>query len=211
MKYITTKCSNCGYRTRNHESGVPNVQIASPILICPNCGHLILDIIQTEYEFMTDSEKAKFTTKAALPKSYIGNILFIVVGLVLLIGSLSIGDTYTWAGLIGGGGCIALGIYQIVKNQKMANDEMIEQAVYESLQRTSNVQYVEYLKNAYKENNIKRYFLPDTNKIEFIEKYKKFELRDSYKRNMYDFNKLLELINVDTSVEKSNVSVFNQN
>lgn len=207
MKYITTRCKNCGYRTRSHESGVPNVQIGPPILRCPKCGHLILDSIQTEYEFMTDNEKAKFSTQSALPKSYLGNILFIVVGLVLLIGGISTGNV---AGLICGGGCIALGVYQKVQNQKIASNELIEQAVYESLQRTANSKYVEFIKYAYEVNGIKRNYMPFTNKAAYIEQYKKFELRDSYIQNMKNFNQVLELINDDTPTEQSRTSIFTQ-
>lgn len=203
MYYTTTSCRNCGYRTRNNESGVPNVQIGTPIMKCPKCGSLIIDSISTEYEFMTDKEKAQFSTQSALPKSYIGNILFIIVGIVLLIYGLATGDAYLGVGLIAGGGCIALGIYQIVKNQKIANNEMIEQAVYESLKRTANRKYVEYIINAYGANGIKRKYLPYYNKTTYIEQYKYFESRDSYKQNMYDFNELLKSINIVIPTEQS--------
>lgn len=181
-----------------------------PIIKCPKCGHLILDSINTEFEFMTEGEKKNFSTQSALPKSYIGNILFIIVGLVLLIGGIATGDAYLWAGLIGGGGCLAVGIYQIVRNQKLAGNEVIEQAVYESLQRTSNSKYVELIKTVYELNGIKKNYLPYDNKASFIEQYKKFETRESYIQNMYYFNRLLdlELLNELNTIDKSKTSEF---
>lgn len=208
MKYITTSCKNCGYRTRNYESGVPSVQLDMPIFKCPKCGHLILDPIQTEYEFMTATEKANFSTQSALPKSYLGNILFIIVGVVLLIGGISLGDIYVWAGLIFGGGCLALGIFQIIRNQKIANDQTIEQAVYESLQRTSNPKYVEFIIHNYELNGINRNYSPLSNRTAYIEKYNEFELRETYKQRMNTFNQFMELINTADVPEQSNVSTF---
>ena len=209
MKYITTSCPNCGYKTRSHESGVPSVQIGAPILPCPKCGQLVLDTIQTEYEFMTDSEKARFSTQSALPKSYIGNILFIALGIFLLIGGFVLNDTaYLVVGLIGGIGCIAIGVFQIVRNHKIADNATIEQAVYESLQRTKNSKYVEYIKTAYQQNGIKRNYLPYTNKATFIEQHKAFELRESYKQNMQAFNQLLESFDAEIPAEKTDTTVF---
>ena len=208
MKYITTGCSNCGYITRNRESGVPKVQIGAPILRCPKCGHLILDSIQTEYEFMTESERANFSTQTALPNSYLYNILFIVIGLFFFIGGFTLKDEYRIICIVIGVICIALGIIQIVKNHKSARNETIEQAVYESLRRTADMQYVEYISNAYKECGIKRNYTPYANKSAYLEKYGKFELRESYRQSMNDFNQLLESVNVYAPVKQDDNSTL---
>ena len=115
MQYITTSCRNCGFRTRNHESNVPSLQIGAPISRCPNCGHLILDIFATEYEFMTERERKKFTTEAALAKSYPGNILLILFGLFFGGGMILSGEMMAF-GLIFCIGSIAIGIFKICRN-----------------------------------------------------------------------------------------------
>ena len=208
MRYTTTSCRNCGFRTRSHESNVPDVQLGAPILRCPKCGNLILDSIATEYEFMTDKERDKFTTESAQAKSYPGNILFIVVGFVLLIGGIVTGGGYIAAGLIFGGGCIALGISQIIQNNKMCEEHIIEQAVYESLKRTKNKDYVEFIEQSYSANKIKRHYSAFADKKIFMEKYQTFETRESYIENMKVFNEIIELIGVDESVEESKTSTF---
>ena len=62
------------YRTRNHQSNVPKVQIGAPVLRCPKCGNLIFDTINIEYEFMTDKERESFTTESAQSSSFLKNI-----------------------------------------------------------------------------------------------------------------------------------------
>ena len=57
MQYTTTKCPHCGYRTRNRESGVPNVDIGQTLACCPMCDKPIIDPIYTEYEFMSKREQ----------------------------------------------------------------------------------------------------------------------------------------------------------
>ena len=203
MRYTTTKCSNCGFRTRNHESNVPSVQLGSPVLHCPRCGHLILDTIATEYEFMTDYEREKFTTSSLLFKSFLGNVLFIVVGLFILIGGLITGDDYVVLGVIFGGGCLCLGICQIIRNLKMRNEHIIEQAIYESLKRTQNVAYVSFIKESYTINKIKRNYHPFPGKVTFIRNYAFFEEKETYLENMKEFADLMNLIGNDISREES--------
>lgn len=208
MQYLTTKCRNCGYRTRNRETGVPKVQIGMPILICPRCGHLILDSISTEYEFMTDKEKERFSSQSAFAHSLLGNIFYIVFGLILLISSITIGGGYIAFGIICGGGIIALGVYQIIKNQESCNNKDIEQAVYESLKRTENKDYVIYIETAYNSASIDRKYKEFTGKNNFINENKNFEERSSYKENMEYFNKLLNEIGVNTTISKDETSTF---
>ena len=208
MQYLTTKCRNCGYRTRDRETGVPKVQIGTPILICPRCGHLILDSIQTEYEFMTDKEKERFSSQSAFTRSIFGNIFFIVFGLIFLIGSITIGGGYIAVGIICGGGMIALGVYQITKNQASRNNKDIEQAVYESLKRTENKDYVKYIETAYNSAGIDRKYKEFTDKNNFINENKNFEERSSYKENMEYFNELLNKIGINTTISNDKTSAF---
>ena len=206
MKYTTTKCRNCGFRTRSHESNVPNVQLGAPILPCPQCGHLILDSIATEYEFMTDAEREKFKTDSALVRSYPGNVLFIIMGLFLLIGGIANGNILF--GLLFGAGCIVLGISRIIENSKMADEQIIEQEVYESLQRTKNIDYVKFIEESYAANKIKRRYHPFDDKGAFMDEHKIFETRQSYIQNMKVFNELMELMGVDTLEKESKSSTF---
>ena len=94
MTYTTTKCRNCGYATRFHESNIPRVQIGSPIQKCPKCGHFILDSIATELEFMEDSERKNFSSSAAVPKGYLVSLIFIIFGTIMLISGISIGEGF---------------------------------------------------------------------------------------------------------------------
>lgn len=90
----------------------------------------------------------------------------------------------------------------------MSSEQIIEQAVYESLQRTKNSDYVEFIKQSYSANEIKRQYRTYAGKDVFMNKYKIFETRESYIDNMKEFNKLIELIGVDECVEKSETTTF---
>ena len=153
MRYITTWCRNCGFKTRNQETGVPNVQLGPPISRCPKCGKLILDSIATEYEFMSDKERAKFTTKRAYIASIPGNIIYVVLGLILFVGGIIAGEAFATSMLfLFGVGFMAWGTFHIIQNNKMKNEPIIEQAVYESLQRTKNINYVKFIEKMYSAN-----------------------------------------------------------
>ena len=208
MTYTTTSCKNCGFKTRRRESGVPDVQIGCPIIRCPRCGHLILDNIATEYEFMTEKERSKFNTDDALSKSYLGNILFIIIGLIILVGGIASGGGYIVAGLIFGLACIALGIYQIIRNVKLSNDNVIEQAIYQSLKRTANQSYVRFLEAAYITNYMGRKYIPFTEKEKFMKEYQHFETRTSYQEEMAAFTKLVNSINLEETTEENKSSTF---
>ncbi len=219
MKYTTTKCPHCGYQTRSHESRLPQVQIGSPLMLCPKCRHLILDNIAKEYEFMTEKERQGFTTQAAQQKSYGGNLLFIVFGVLFFIAGIITGALYLAegnisgigmisSGIIIGCGSIALSIYQMKHNRELANEEFIEQCVYESLQRTSKKAYVDLLQNAYQTFKIKRTFLPFEGKENFLRAYKKFETRESYQNSMREFENILNALNESAKVEKTNTTSF---
>lgn len=207
MQYTTTSCRNCGFRTRSHESNVPDVQIGCPVLRCPRCGHLILDSIATEYEFMTSKEREKMSTSSAVEQSYLGNLVFIIFGALLLIGGLVTGEGYVGMGLLFGGALIALGISQIVKNQKTANENIIEQAIYESLQRTQNEKYVKFIQESYNSSGIDRDFKSFANRTSFLKQYSYFESRRTYMQNMQEFDNLMKLI-YDNPLEESNISTF---
>ena len=208
MIYTTTTCKHCGFRTRSHESGVPDVQIGPPILRCPRCGHLILDSIATEYEFMTEKEKSKFTTDDALAKSWLGNILFIIIGIVVLFGGIASGGGYIVAGLIFGLASIALGVYQMIHNIKLSNENVIEQAIYQSLKRTQNPKYVQFLETAYITNCMGRKYIPFPKKEEFMKKYSYFETRATYQKEMEAFNQLMLSINLENLAEENQISTF---
>ena len=208
MRYTTTSCRNCGFRTRSHESNVPDVQIGMPVLRCPKCGHLILDGIATEYEFMTPSERERFTSSSAEEKSSFGNILFIIFGLILLIGGIVTGEEYVLIGLIFGGGLIFVGISQMAQNAEMVKENIIEQAVYESLQRTKNKEYVKFLQESYVVNKIKRNYKPYPNTECFFQKYSHFKSRETYIQNMKDFDQIISLISSDTTIDENNSTTF---
>lgn len=204
MTYTTTKCSNCGYATRIHQSNVPKVQLGSPIQKCPNCGHLGLDSIATEYEFMSVSERERFLDAFSSSRSYPGQILFIILGIFLGIG---ISTVYTALGILIGLGMVGLGIYKIACDSKFVKDKIPEQMIYESLQRTSIKEYVDAIEKAYESAGIKRQYAPFADKQKFMEENKDFESRESYKQDMDDFNKILEAINL-SEITQNKQSTF---
>ena len=206
MIYTTTSCPNCGFRTRNHESNVPKMQLGAPVLRCPNCGNLILDNIAVEFEFMTDRERAKFTSDTALAHGLLGNISFILLGFFLLFVGIAIDDVIV--SLFAGGGSIALGISNLIRNNKLYHEHILEQAVYESLQRTKNKDYVEFIEQAYLANKIKRHYRAFDDKNSFMEMYQTFENRESYIKSMQDFEELTNLISVYKCVDESNSDTF---
>ena len=98
-----------------------------------------------------------------------------------------------------------------MENKRLKEDEFIEQCVYESLKRTENKDYVNFVEQAYKANGIQRTFKEVENKKEFLEKYKKFETRKSYKDNMNEFNEVLEIIDLKKEAsELDEKQVFNK-
>lgn len=219
MKYTTTKCPHCGFQTRSHESSVPQVQIGPPIMLCPKCSHLILDDIATEYEFMTEKERRSFTTQAMKRRSFGGNLFLIVFGAFFFITGIIIGAINLSEGgssgigliissILIGGGCVLLGICQIKRNKKLANEEFIEQCVYESLQRTSNKAYVDFVQSEYQTFKINRTFFPFDGKENFLQTYKKFEERESYQNSAREFEKVLNSLNESVKVEKTNVTSY---
>lgn len=214
MTYTTTKCRNCGYRTRNRETGpVPTLQIGPSVLLCPQCGHLILDNFSTEYEFMNDKEKTKFSTQKILRKSYKENILLIIFGLMFLIGGIVSSVVISEIapiiyGIIAGAIFIIGAILKIRRDQELAKEGVIERAIYESLYRTSNIQYVEFLSKAYAANRSKRKYAPYLEKETFMEQHKENELSATYKEKECMFHKVMEAINADMPVESSKVSIF---
>ena len=194
--YTTTKCRNCGYSTRSHERAVPNVQLGAPIFPCPNCGHLILDSIIAEYEFMTDSERGKFGSTVATVRTYPFNILAIIMGIFFFVVGIT-ADSLTVMYIIAAIVCFVVGVSNIIRNSKAADEKLVEQAVYESLQRTKNVEYVKFIEATYAANKIKRTYRPYTDRQSFIEQYKYMESRKSYMENMESFDDLIKRLGIE--------------
>lgn len=201
MTYTTTRCKNCGYATRSFEGGVPKVQIGAPIIRCPKCGYLILDSINSEYEFMTDKERANFGSSRATVKSYPFNIIAIVMGICFFIAAIT-ASSLTVPFIIAAIICLAVGISNLLSNSKAADQKIIEQKVYESLQRTKNTKYVEFIEKSYSSNKIKRIYRPYSDKESFFEQYKYFELRESYKEEMKEFGELLRYMQLEDDIEE---------
>lgn len=93
--------------------------------------------------------------------------------------------------LLMGGGLIGMGISRFISVKKSRELNIGEQAIYESLLRTSNNKYVELLKKAYGKE---RTYKPIPNRFEIIEEYKKYSTEDIHKRFEDQFLKLLNII-----------------
>ena len=98
---------------------------------------------------------------------------------------------------------VYVGVSNIIENAKVADEKLLEQCVYESLQRTKNPKYVEYLTIMYAANKIKRTYHPFKNRESFMEQYKYFEKRDSYNGNIECFDELVNLIDENFEFEES--------
>ncbi len=188
--YTTTACRNCDFKTRKHKRDVPNLDFCCPVSICPKCQTLMIDPIYAEYEFMTDKEKGKFTRENIQKRTYITSVFWLLVSIGILILSLSLGGTFnTIVGLLVAGVGMFNFIISLLSLQESKKNESIEQAIYESLKRTSNQDYIDFL-NRFGE----RKYIPFLDKEIFMEKYRYFEERESYKQEMEKFIILMDSI-----------------
>lgn len=190
MKYTTTSCKKCGFKTRNKESSLPSVQIGLPIIECPNCHKFILDSIITEYEFMTDVERSRFQKDNAILLSLPGNLIFIIMGLLFFIWGLSATGDYSIITPIIGSILFLIGAIQIVKNIIIYVKGNLEQEIYLSLKRTENKEYREFLEWIYKCFGISRKYKPYLEKETFLEENKHFGQTDNFKLRMEYFNSI---------------------
>lgn len=201
--YTTTRCRHCGHVIRNHERNVPKVQLGEPIRKCSRCGSLYVDDFATEYEFMTDKEKSRFRSTYAIIAHLPFNILAIAFGLFMLFAGISTGGTFLVMGIIMGAIGVYVGVSNIRENAKVADEKLLEQSVYESLRRTENPQYVEYITAIYTRNNIKRTYSPYINRESFMDQYKYFEKRPSYDESIDCINEIRILVEGSSIVQEN--------
>lgn len=210
MIYTTTKCPHCGYRTRNMESGVSRVELGQTLFCCPKCNTLIMDTINTEYEFMTNRERKKWATTYLITTETIRGIFLLTMGIMFLIAEIISGVSEWGFGIIFallfGGGLIVWSIEKFISIGKAKTLHIGEQLIYESLLRTSNKKYVELLQSGYGK---KRTYSPLLNRSKTIDAYKKYSIQDIHKRFNDEFSNLLNMIeNEDekTEIEKAKTS-----
>lgn len=209
MEYTTTKCPHCGYRTRNSESGVPKVQLGQTLACCPMCDKPIIDPIYTEYEFMTEKEQKKWSTSHLTTVETVRGIIMLILGVIFFI--IGIIFSVIVVALFMGGGLIWMGISRFIPLRKARELNIGEQAIYESLIRTSNAKYVELLKKSYGK---KRVYKPLPKRSKIIDDYKKYSTEDIHKRFESEFLKLLNIIGdddkkIDAKKAKSSSSFVN--
>lgn len=170
MTYTTTKCPHCGYKTRNRETGVPEVQLGQTILNCPNCGNIIIDPINTEWEFMADYEKRKFTATSIQRNNIVASIIKIIIAIVFFVGSITTADAfYIIIGIVIAVWLVIDSIYSIIKDNDALENGVLDKAIEESILRTSNKTYVSFLEKYYEG---KRIYHKDPRRDEIIEKNK---------------------------------------
>lgn len=211
MIYTTTKCPHCGFRTRNRETGVQKVELGQTIACCPRCGKVIIDPIDTEYEFMTDNERKKWSTNHLASAEKVRGIIMLILGLIFFIIGFVVGDVIgVIFALLFGGGFIVWGINKISAVGKINNYHVGEQIIYESLLRTSNEKYVDLLKKYYKN---KRTYRPIENRNEIISEYEQYSTKDVHESFERDFLDLLNIIEnkneVDAKKSKTSTSYVN--
>lgn len=207
MQYTTTSCPHCGYKTRNRETGVSNVELGQTIIVCPNCKNLIIDTFATEYEFMTPYERSKWSSTSSILMRYvIGALLFVGVGLFFFIGGFSMSGDYRVLGIIIGGLLLCYGIAQLVKVFKAKNMNIGEQMIYESLLRTSNPDYVKALKSIY---NGDRVYTPLKNRKEIIKSNSKYSTQEIHSRFKMQFNEVLKKLEKSSKdIKENDLSIF---
>ena len=202
MQYTTTSCPHCGYKTRNSETGVSNVELGQTIIVCPNCKNLIIDTISTEYEFMTPYERSKYSsTSRILTKYNFGALLLVVFGLFFLIGGFTMSGEYKVLGIIIGTSLLCYGITQFIKVHKAKKLNIGEQIIYESLLRTSNSDYVKALKSIY---NGKRVYSPLDNRNTIIKNNSNYSTKEVHSRYQTQFNEVVERLDKSKDNMKEN-------
>lgn len=208
MQYTTTSCPHCGYKTRNRETGVSNVELGQTIVVCPNCKNLIIDTISTEYEFMTPYERSKWSSTSSILTKYIfGALLLVGFGLFFLIGGFTMSGEYKVLGIIIGALLLCYGISQFVKVYKAKNLNIGEQIIYESLLRTSNPDYVNALKSFY---NGKRVYSPLENRDAIMKNNSNYSTKEVHSRYQTQFNEVLKRLDKSTGNMKENkMSTYN--
>ena len=188
--HVTTKCPHCNYRTRNQEELGPKIQLGQTIFCCPRCDKPMIDPFYTEYEFMSENERRKFTTKRLASSGIANGISLILLAIFLIAGGIAIAETVA----------IILTSILGVAALWMATSEFIdvfrakklnvgEQAIYESLLRTSNVDYV----NLLKQYDQKHEFQPISNRAEMINDLKQYSTEDIHEANEKEFLKIVEI------------------
>jgi hypothetical protein len=168
MKYTTTRCPYCGNVTRNNESGVPSVQLGVPVIKCNKCSQYMLDPIQTEFEFMTDTQKNSFNSNVASRRGIAGNLIFIIAGVLFIIGSLSAEGEYVAITIVIGSLLLLMGVGQMIGNNKVIKEKTLEKEVYRSLIRRSNSDYVDFLSRLYRGSKSKKDYTVYKDKSYFI-------------------------------------------
>lgn len=206
MEYTTTKCPHCGYRTRNRESGVPKIELGQTLACCPMCDKPIIDPIYTEYEFMTEKEQQKWSTSSLTTAEILRGIITLVLGFIIFVAGISSGEgSGVVAALLIGGALIAMGIGRFFTAKKASELNVGEQAIYESLLRTSNKTYVNLLKKAYGK---KRTYRPLENREDAMEYYKEYSSQEIHERFEKNFMKLLNILdNQSENLELKNAKL----
>lgn len=206
MKYTTTSCPHCGYKTRNRIPGTPDIELGQTIILCPNCKKLIVDTLSTEFEFMTSSERSKWTTEILINNYITVGLLFSLMGLLFVIGGFSLTDGYKIASIILGLLFLCYGISEFIKIYKAKKLNIGEQIIYESLLRTSNPDYVKALKKIY---NDKRIYSALTNRGIILYNYKKYSTEDIHKVFQAKFKEMIILINKpNNDMRKTQVAIY---
>ena len=194
MKYTTTSCPHCGFRTRNHEPGVQKIELDQTIECCPRCKHLIIDPIKTEYEFMTNAEREKWQTSSISAAERNRGIALLIISATLILITLITG-AFNSSGFIGLIIFIIfpmiIGINKFVKAGEYEDLHIGEQLIYESLLRTSNIQYVNLLKKYY---GNKRTFNCLQNRTILINTYQKYSSPEIHNNCEKKFLLILEYL-----------------
>ena len=196
MKYVTTKCPHCGYQTRTHDSGTQKVELGQTLFRCPKCHTLMLDPIDTEYEFMTDYERGMYASNTVLLKAVIGNLLFIGGGIFMLIAALTLGKDYLIICLIFSILLFGFGFSGFWKVYKVSKMNAVKLAILYSLLRTSNAKYVQTLNFSY---DGKRTYRKINNRNSLISEYQKYA-----KENIQKIKEDIDLELQQLLSEKSN-------
>lgn len=195
MKRTTTSCENCGYKTRVMQSNMPSIMLDAPLSVCPKCGKLILDHIFTEYEFMTENQRNRFSKKVQRNSITAKGVGTMIIGAFIMIAGIMSGDVlFTVGGVVVGIIFATIGLYLMNSRLEAIDNGACEKLIYVSLRRTRNMDYVRALENAYSRFNDDKIYEKYQNRESFLSKHSYLEQDPWVKERMAQHKQILEAL-----------------
>lgn len=167
----------------------------APLSVCPKCGKLILDHIFTEYEFMTENQRNRFSKKNQRNSITAKGVGTMIIGAFIMIAGIMSGDMlFTVGGVVVGIIFATIGLYLMNSRLEAIDNGACEKLIYVSLRRTRNTDYVRALENAYSRFNDDKLYEKYQNRESFLSKHSYLEQDPWVKERMAQHKQILEAL-----------------